>query len=164
MTLGKLQDILAIPENPRDNRGDWSKVEADLGVALPNDYKEFIERYGSIYIADFLMLLNPFSASEQNNLLRKQAACSEMYQALKQSGEEIPYEFFPTNEGLIVVGLTDNGDMIFWKTQPREWTIVVNEGRGPDWFEFNGSVTEFIEGLISGSINCDIFPDDAFKI
>lgn len=99
MTLGKLQDILAIPETPRDNRGDWSKVEAALGVALPNDYKEFIERYGSIYIADFLMLLNPFSASEQNNLLRKQAACSEMYQALKQSGEEIPYEFFPTNKG-----------------------------------------------------------------
>lgn len=163
MMLARLRNILAIPESPRDDAGDWSKVETALGVALPNDYKEFIEYYGSVYISNFLMLLNPFSENEHINLVCKQVVVREIYQALSESGERIPYKFFPEGEGLLVVGLTDNGDMIFWKTRSGDWTIVVNEARGPGWFEFDGGIVEFIEGLLSGDINCYIFPDDAFN-
>jgi hypothetical protein len=163
MALGTLKDVLPAPSNPKDNSGDWSAIEATLGASLPNDYKEFIEIYGTIHICNFLQILSPFSKNQHINLVRKQELCREVYQVLKNGGENIPYEFFPKRNGLIIVGLTDNGDSIFWKTGSEKWTIVVNEARGTDWFCFDGSIAEFIEGLLLGDVDCCVFPNDAFK-
>lgn len=157
----KLKQLLPVPDMPRDNQGDWSKVESNFGIALPDDYKEFIENYGSFHISNFLWLLNPFAESENLNLLQRQEPSRDAYNSLKN--EKIPYDFFPKEGGLILVGLTDNGDMVFWKTHPGRWKIVVNEARGQEWFSFDGGISEFIAGLLSGAVNCPIFPPGVFK-
>lgn len=164
MVLSRLKELLPVPENPRGGSGDWLEVESILGASLPEDYKQFIECYGSVYISEFLGVMNPFSENEFVNLLRQQEPHRDAHDALRKGGEKIPYDFFPVPGGLIIVGLTDNGDMIFWKTGPGKWTIVANEARGPDWFSFDGGIVEFLEGLLSGDVDCTLFPMEAFQL
>jgi hypothetical protein len=163
MTLATLKAILPAPENPKSNAGDWEQIEENLNVNLPSEYKEFIEHYGAAYISKFLSIISPFHQKPGVDLIGKQDICRETYRILGESGEYIPYNFFPNEGGLLIVAQTDNGDMVFWNTGAAKWGIVVNESRGPDYFSFDGGIVEFITGLLTGEIDCYIFPMDAFK-
>jgi hypothetical protein len=107
--------------------------------------------------------LNPFSRNHRIGLLEKQKEYKEIYTTLRESGENIPYSFLPEKGGLLIVGLTDNGDAVFWKTGDEPWGIVVDESRGPDYFAFDGGIVEFVHGLLTGEVNCTVFPMDAFR-
>src|SRR5262249_44977111 len=83
---------------------------------------------------------------------------------LRQTTEpDMPYPIFPEPGGVIPWGVTDNGDVCYWKTglaDPNTWTVVVNESRGPDWEHFKGTMTEFLSAVVSRIHVCSIFPDD----
>ncbi|GLX19801.1 hypothetical protein [Streptomyces lavendulae] len=63
---------------------------------------------------------------------------------------------------LFAVGGTDNGERIFWITdpvdEPDRWHIAVNEARGPRWFAFGGSLTEFLGSVFTGRTSVPQFP------
>jgi hypothetical protein len=62
--LGKLVKILPPPKKPVEAHGDWRKAEAKLGTSLPDDYKTFIEAYGTGAISYELRILSPFTRHE----------------------------------------------------------------------------------------------------
>jgi len=161
-TLKQLMPPPAAPAESRSERG-WEFVEAELGIELPSDYKEYISIYGTGSVDNFLWVLNPFSENKYLNLIDESKATLQAFQQLQRDfGETIPYTLYPEPLGLFPWAVTDNGDHLFWlrKGSPSEWAIVVADSRAPEWEEFKVSMTEFLAGILTKRIRVDIFPDD----
>lgn len=51
--------VVAPPRRPLAAPVDWATLEANIGTALPDDYKWIIERYGPGSFDEFLHVLEP---------------------------------------------------------------------------------------------------------
>lgn len=140
---------------------EWGQVEDDLGVALPDDYKWLAEQYGPGSFDEFLSILHPSSPFYPTRLVEAAERAAEILDQLHASGrEKIPYE---TND-LLAVGKTDNGDTIYWVTDPQDtpnaWKVVANGARNTKWPRFDGGIVEFLVAVLSGAARIDVFPRD----
>jgi hypothetical protein len=165
MTLKRLEAILMPPARagkPADP-AMWNSAERELGTALPDDYKSFVSVFGGGRIDDFLTIYSPFAQAEHVNLVQRHRRDLNAEEEIRKwlPGQR-SYDLYPAPGGLLGFGSTDNGDLLFWKTQgpPNGWTISIIEPRGPDRCDFNGSMTEFMTALLSREVSCDIFPSD----
>ncbi|KUJ65935.1 hypothetical protein ACZ90_41970 [Streptomyces albus subsp. albus] len=65
------------------------------------------------------------------------------------------------------MGVTGNGDYLFWVTQPAgtpdEWTVAVNEALRAPWYIYDGSLTEFLVATLSGTTHIPMFPKDLLE-
>jgi hypothetical protein len=70
-SITALTSLVTPPTQPSDvgQLAQWPQVEAELGIALPSDYKAFLATYGSGSFNDFMIIFNPFSPSPHDNLL-----------------------------------------------------------------------------------------------
>jgi hypothetical protein len=160
-----LENLMRPPARPSETpeKGGWEAVEATLGFALPEDYKEFISTYGTGAVDGFLWVLNPFSKNQHLNLINQGTVRLDAQRRFAEdSGITTPYALHPDADGLFPWGLTDNGDVLYWlcKGAPSSWFIVVCDSRASYWEEFNFSTTEFLASLITRQIVVDVFPDD----
>ncbi|UKD53505.1 SMI1/KNR4 family protein [Amycolatopsis sp. FU40] len=132
---------------------DWAKVESDLGISLPPDYREFAENYPAVNIDDFLNIMHPCSSRPALNLIEQSPIIREMWSALWVRAEgDFPYPIFPADGGLFPWAYNDENGFYFWKTggAPSTWTVVVVEAL--QWWEHPGGFGEFIAGLTAGEI------------
>lgn len=161
-TIDTLIKVLAPPINPFEAfSGPWEPIEAELGVGLPQDYKDFIRLYGSGYFLQFLGVYVPRSRNPHLRLQRVARVVCEGLSSLTPL-EDPPYPYWPARGGLLPFGGTDNGDDLFWLTRgaPDDWKVVVQD-RGFDRFEtFDCDLSEFIAGLVTGEIQPEEFPED----
>jgi hypothetical protein len=69
---------------------------------------------------------------------------------------------YPEIAGLLPFGITDNGDVLFWKTMgtPENWSVVVGNSRSPEYQEFQISMTSFIASVLNGTKRVAAFPED----
>ena len=163
MKLDLLKDILLPPLEPQDvdSINDWESIERKLGTQLPDDYKSFIDLYGLGTIDRFLVVFNPFSSNKFVNLLDRGR---RILQAFDISKKEFPkyysHPLFPSPGGLLPFAGTDNGDVLYWRTTgtPENWTVTVFDPRSPDYFDFNGPMTDFLIALLTRSVECKVFP------
>lgn len=165
MMIDALSRLMPPPSDPRETSGSWSEVEASLGTPLPEDYKRFIDQYGSGAINGFVTVFNPFSRRPGLSLLEQSKQNLETLRTLHDAfGEPRPYELHPALSGLLPVAITDNGDVVHWLTdvEPSKWSIVVNEARSPDYEHFACDLTTFLAGVLRKSITCRAFPASAF--
>ena len=162
MSIQRLIAVLTPPSIPLEvpELNGWSAVEQTLG-SLPTDYKEFVERFGSGTIDDFLWIMNPFSANKHGNLLSAKEGALNALRELRAGGEPCPYRLYPEPEGLLPFGQTDNGDVLFWSRQgrPDDWAVVVNASREPEYEEFHFNLTDFLAYVLSREVRCSIFPE-----
>ena len=74
--LSRLHALVPPPANPFYSSGDWSLVEQELGLRLPDDYKQLIESYGQgmfqgrrkysgLNITSFLCPVSPVMLAEE---------------------------------------------------------------------------------------------------
>ncbi|MER5730229.1 hypothetical protein ABT084_18125 [Streptomyces sp. NPDC002138] len=67
-------------------------------------------------------------------------------------GDTYPVPYDP--RFLFAVGGTDNGEYLFWISEPESapdrWCIAVHEARGPCWFRYDGALTAFLASVLSG--------------
>jgi hypothetical protein len=84
------------------------------------------------------------------------SAQREVLNELTSSGETIRNPVYPAPRGLLTVGMTDNGDVLHWRTvgPPEMWTIVVQEPRGPAFIAQEQNLTGFLAGVLDRSIDC----------
>jgi len=163
MTLASLGKIITAPAMPRENGSSaaWAVVEKELGIALPGDYKEYVNTFGTGKIADFVLPYNPFSDNRFLNLLKQvPKQVGTLRQMKKEFGdEECPYPLYPEPAWLLPWGCTDNGNILFWLTDghPDKWPVVLSEGRGPGFEQFDESMTGFLTKLLSGEIVSQFF-------
>ncbi|WP_330237478.1 Lsr2 family DNA-binding protein [Streptomyces sp. NBC_00525] len=99
---------------------------------MPQDYKELITAYGPGQFCGFITLYQPHAPSEWADLTgpvptRLRGQIEEVRQAARH-----PLQLPHSPEDLFAMGVTGNGDYLFWVTQPAdtpdEWTVAVNDG------------------------------------
>ena len=160
-----VRDLLALLGNPPrpDHRIDWDAVEATLGLALPEDYKEFIEAIGPGGIGDEIVLTCPDADNPNLNFLVYNDDMTGAFRTLlAREPIDLPYPFYPDKDGLVAWAYTANGHVFYWSTAgpASDWAVVVGEARGPDWYQFDGGTAEFLLGLLGGTITVPFLDDE----
>jgi hypothetical protein len=152
--LEALSKVLAPPQPPVEpgNVGAWPSVEKLLGLALPGDYKEFVNRYGSGSISDFLYVHNPFSKNRHGNLIQGASPMLNAYQTSRQTfPKEYQFPVYPDEGGVYPWGSTDNGDELYWVTngEPDQWPTLIVASRGAAFELLRWSLTELLLRLLT---------------
>jgi hypothetical protein len=163
MSIERLLEILTPPPAPAEAPpgGAWAEVEGHVGSPLPDDYKAFVERFGTGRIDNFIWVFNPFSKNRHVNLVEQVEVRLDALKVLRDEfDEELPYKLYPEPSGLLPFAATDNGDVLHWKTDgpPNDWTVVVNESRAPEYEEFDTGMTGFLSDILTRARACRIFP------
>ncbi|WP_316773524.1 hypothetical protein [Streptomyces sasae] len=136
-------------------------MEDEVGVLLPDDYKWLSERYGPGDFDGFMTILHPRSKFWPTCLVGAAERAAELLVQMPQSlRKRVPYDI----DHLLAVGKTDNGDTIYWVTEPEaapnEWTVTANGARNTKWPHFEGGIVEFLVAILSGATRLDVFPSD----
>jgi hypothetical protein len=138
--------------------GPWGPVEAEIGVSLPQDYKDFCAVYGRGYFMEFLGVDVPRSPNPHTRLETQIEQICEML-----SGDDgPPHPPWPAPGGLIPFGRTDNGEVLLWRPsgETADWGVAIWDGRGQAFEAFDCDLTDFLAGLATGAIRPEAFPDD----
>lgn len=158
MTIEALVKAVPPPDAPLTTfAGPWEPIEAELGVALPEDYKDFVRLYG---YGDFLQIVGIHVPTSESRHVRLVPEVREICDVLRNE-EDLPYPLWPEPGGLLPVGKTDYGDYLCWLTRgrPADWRLVVWD-RGFGRFEaFDRDLTDFLAGLATGQILPKEFPE-----
>jgi hypothetical protein len=159
-----LDRLLALAPPPRGDRPahDWAQIEDAIGFRLPKDYKALTDRYGLGQFDDFLYVYEADAPIKDFDLLARR---DEDLEALRELGPEpeTPADPEVGVGGLLPWGTTDNGDVCYWHLKsedPSTWTVLVNEGRAPEWHQYEGSMTEFLVDVLTGVERVEVFPED----
>lgn len=170
MSFAELSEMVGaaieLPENH-----DLREFEAALGIRFPVDYIEWTESYPSVYINDFLYVHNMRTLPPLYERESAELTLTPVHEVTRLNGRafvdgpnrprmvdqpELPY--FPASGGLLTWGVTDNGDFCMWKTapEPENWYVVISDG--VYWWECDLSFSGALAGLLSGRLNCTVFP------
>lgn len=142
---------------------DWVPLERALRLSVPKDYKSFVRIYGAGVIDEFLWPFSPNSVNQNLDLMTQINRQASVLRTIREkSVTDVPFPIFPETGGLLVWGISDNGDTLHWLTagSPEHWPTIVFEARGPRWIRFNLVATELIVGLLTKRIRCPLFPAD----
>ena len=149
-SLMSLKQSARPPEVPAEagRPEDWPRVERELGTALPDDYKAFVNLFGTGAFRGFLRVFNPFAADAGVNLLARARQAGFGGGAAVGTG------------GLLPWGETTAGDALCWKVEdpPDRWPVVVREARTGALHRFDKPVTTFLFQWLSGVIAADMLP------
>jgi hypothetical protein len=130
-------------------------------MPLPNDYKRLADTYGPGGFCDFIRIYHPHGPTEWVDLTGPVPARIRQQLAQDRSSGKPPVPHNP--EDLFAVGVTDNGNYLFWVTDPRTdpdaWRIAINEADGHHWYTFDGNLTQFLASVLSGRTHVPVFPD-----
>ena len=164
-----LHDIIALlqpPPNVNGSVADWDAIARDLGVALPADYRSFIDRYRDGDLMDgFLSFYTPYSDDKMVNIIKSVAADQRTY---RQSREHFPDQYscpdLPAPGSILTFAMTSNVDRLGWRvTQdaPETWHVVLMDRDGK--IEETGQTFfPFLASLVAGHIGRATFPDDVW--
>lgn len=136
--LDELMRLAAPPSEP-PRPVDWSAAPE-----LPEDYRALAERYGAGSFAG-MGLLVPGHPLRGADMLRQIAPQRDAMRTI-----ETPY---PPDE-LLPWGIDENGNVAWWLMRD-DWPVVANEARGHVWLRHDGTVTEFLAGVLAGRIDPD---------
>nr|CBX81887.1 hypothetical protein EAIL5_3067 [Erwinia amylovora ATCC BAA-2158] len=165
MSMESLRNILIPPKSPNEtgDGGNWPLV--DENVMFPIDYVDFISTYGTGRIADFIALLNPFTENYDLNFFEQKKLIIEDFNYLiKEDPSYYKCNLYPKVDGLLPVGITDNGDYIFWVVTDLKdsnlWKTAIIASRSPDVEYFDESITSLLSGILLEKIKPDSLPDN----
>lgn len=132
-------------------------------MKFPADFRAFVSLYGDGFIDGFLCVFNPFSVNRfvnfEEQMHARLLALREHHASI---GEALPYPLFPAPAGLVPLGTTDNGDVMYWETkgQPDDWTVLIQESRLAEFDCFNGGMVEFLQRVLAKEFSSSVFPED----
>ncbi|MFI9785128.1 hypothetical protein ACIHEI_16710 [Kitasatospora sp. NPDC051984] len=110
----------------------------------------------------------PGCANEYYDLFEAVEERAEANEYLWSSSEPKPAQLDHADARIIPWASTDNGEFLYWLAQPGQhpdqWTVMVNEARGPWWEHFDLTLTRFLARSLTGEtrseILSDLFPSD----
>jgi hypothetical protein len=139
---------------------DAARVRAELGTDLPADYVALVSTFGCGLFDEAITLLEPGRPPFDliNETKQQRQALRNILRGREDSfGEdEIPRAVRPPNgDPLIAWAASDYGLNFYWRCtpwdQPDRWPVVAFVLAEP-WHEYDMRATEFLTGLLAGSI------------
>ncbi|WP_405419227.1 SMI1/KNR4 family protein [Streptomyces erythrochromogenes] len=156
MELSRIGELIGSPSVLGDPEVDWVRVEARLGVTLPDDYKAFVSAYGSGEFMETLMLFHPRgrAGDEGLNLFDLWRSTSETYDYFSRSGSNVPpIPVYPDPFGAVPVGRSISGNVLFL-VPPRNaggaWSVAMDVG---EWVFFEDGFTDFLWEALQGRVH-----------
>ncbi|CAL9531627.1 hypothetical protein SUDANB105_04032 [Streptomyces sp. enrichment culture] len=149
-----VDQVVAVTGWPRDRRRpvDWAPVETRLGTALPDDYKELVERFGYGAFDDDLGLHLPDGWPGGAMGI---AGTNEFWFATATpdgEGPWAPYRLYPAPGGLLEWASTEQHTSFYWLTghpDPNRWPILVTDETYSEWDRFDGPTAQFIHRMLT---------------
>ncbi|MFB7452949.1 SMI1/KNR4 family protein [Streptomyces sp. NPDC056194] len=138
----------------------WSQTQERLGTALPEDYKDLVDTYGGGVFDETIWILEPDCADQDYDLVAIAAERAEVLGNLWGSGEPKPEALLRDGTGVLPFAYIEgSGAYLYWLTsetaKPEEWTVLVNEGRGPEWEHHPVGAAAFVAGMLTGQIHSE---------
>ena len=146
---------------PQDNAFDLFYEK--FGIDVPEDYRQFISKFGSGAICGFFWIYNPAARHTYINLLEQPPRDLDAYREAFDSPDETnKFPLYPKQEGFFPFGRTDNGDVLFWKTRgdPEEWTVVIASAREQVHDDTGLTFERYFETLFKMDLESQVLPDD----
>ncbi|MEC4016973.1 SMI1/KNR4 family protein [Streptomyces sp. H27-D2] len=157
-SISRLIHFLPSPSVPEQK--NWPLIESQIGSTLPKDYKELVDTYGGGEFDRCIWLLEPGCANSGYDLIIAGKERAEAFEWLWETGEDKPTELEEEGSRLIPWACTENGEYLFWLVRPGQgpdaWTVMVNEGRGPEWERFAMTCADFLSSVLAGDMNSEI--------
>lgn len=151
--LERLAKLVPAPRAPTAAGGEFAPVEAELGTALPADYKELVHRYGYGAFCSFLHLWSPFF-TECTMMGQAHGALEADRELARSSPNAVPFALFPEREGALPWARSDNGDVVYWLTrgEPDAWPVALWNPRGGERYALvEGGAAAFLAEWIGGA-------------
>ncbi|MFC8721388.1 hypothetical protein [Kitasatospora sp. NPDC057198] len=121
---------------------DWQAAEAELGTALPQEYREVVDAFGPGSFDGYLDLLTPNGKGlDLVNWSRNTPA-----------DRFDPQPTFPAAQGLLQWGSSEQEIELVWQTgaaDPSHWPILVRDDTAGEWQQFDCGVGEFLARLLT---------------
>jgi hypothetical protein len=144
------------PASPQGLDLPWSIVEQELKLTLPDDYKEFIDTYGSGSINGLVGVWNYRDPSYFNMPLLEaisgQDGVIQWYKTVGAEGDHTwPYAMYPTSGGLLPFVTLADVYYLNWATSgpPNDWDVVFWFADGHEFIRLEGdSFSEFLVKLL----------------
>ncbi|MGI5523989.1 hypothetical protein ACQEUX_24070 [Micromonospora sp. CA-259024] len=135
---------------------EWGQVEAELGVALPGDFKELSRRFVPGTFWGYLSLLRPTDEHFETPLLSMWHGGRQV-SAQSKFGAQIfePYGVYgpDTGPGLVQWGLDITEGDYYWlvdsSVEPDRWPVVSRRAEDEPWHQFDMSTAEFVYRVIA---------------
>ncbi|MDX3386471.1 SMI1/KNR4 family protein [Streptomyces niveiscabiei] len=157
-----LKLVLEMLGNPLRRYADpeaWHRLENDLGVILPADYKEIVDAYAPVDINGHLSLYHP--ATDRWNLGEEIRDMSDAWSEIEWGEDEIEGDprlslgvselLFGTPDGLIPLASTDRREVIFYAPRGASGKgALFIEGGTYEFFEFSFSFAEWLYRWLIG--------------
>jgi hypothetical protein len=117
MTRSELIRLLPAPSKPVDppTAATWARVEADLGTALPDDYKWFVETYGTGQIGEVLWIYNPSARQSMWRLQDQDAEMRTILGELLEDGAEADKFGEKSADDFVCFGSDEDCDSFLWQ-------------------------------------------------
>ena len=159
----KLPQVLGTNETGiRHRKDEWESIQKENNVVFPADYMEYIDFYGVGIIEDYLWIFSPWSKNmELNFFARAKMGLNEYSKLHMEYPAEHPFPLYPEKNGLLPFGATKNGDILYWQNtndNPDLWKLIIYNKNSGSYLQYNFTVTDFLVGVIKGTILCDIVP------
>jgi hypothetical protein len=157
-----LMKVMRPPSNPIDAVGNWKEAEVRIGTQLPEDYKQFINAYGTGAIGK--MPIWVFNALTPDMAAYGESTAKAYHTLFADSPELLSYPLYPETGGLLQWGATGSGDYLHWLTTglPNEWKVVVHDFANTEFVRFDAAFGEFLLKVVNGELG-DIFPTVLFE-
>jgi hypothetical protein len=154
--IDRIIEVTGWRHDPEDGAG-WEEVEADLGAALPADFKELCRRFVPGTFMAHLDLLRPTTDYNSTSLL-------EWWNSIRHwvsehdgsaAGLYAPYELYEpdTGSGLIEWGHDSAGGGYYWladrSVEPGRWPVLARHDPPHPWHRFDMSTTEFVYRMLA---------------
>jgi hypothetical protein len=169
MAITDLLAVVPAPKEPvRAGPGEhWPTLRQTLGIALPDDYRDFGLRYGSGCFDDPGRLLvyvwNPFSPDYVQTVQR---CCDELRSDRLDLPKErnIPYGVFPHQPGWLPWGNDIDGGLLCWLTEgePDAWPIILLSPERTSFQQLHLPLTTFLARAFTRQIRTILWNDPVF--
>jgi hypothetical protein len=164
--LQKLVALVPVPDQRVDVPlpQDFAACEHDLGLALPNDFKDLLSTYGVGRFLDYLFAY-PLDGHDMN--LRRNRLLLEGHSSSRTAHPDwYPYPLYPEADGLMLWGGTYDAHSLCWlaKGEPDEWPVVVWEQRNSRYHLYDGGAVAFITDWLQGRLPAQALPTPATRV
>lgn len=175
----KLHETLGPSLYPWLDETNWEKVEGDLGVRLPSDYKRLVGRYSGMYITGLTIAsprwndkdssirsLSSFTQESKEIFLERHERAKmrgkdlmKLFEDSSPSGfsfDENYFRFYPEVPGLLRWGSDWDGADYFWRVDgdPDGWPVVAWQVKMDIWVQHDMSMSEYILGCMEDVVDC----------
>ncbi|WP_433221377.1 hypothetical protein [Microtetraspora malaysiensis] len=155
-----------IPPRTTPRSRSWESVENELGTPLPADYKQLADIYGAGIFDEEIWLLEPGCDPHEIYDLNLVSVAKERDEVLayfwKLEFEDKPAELREDRARVLPWAFFEgSGHFLYWVIQPGQapddWTVILNEGRGPYWESQPLSCSQYLFAAMTGNLDSVYF-------